>query len=317
MRHCWLISLLLLLALPLKASEQELSVELSWGTLRGTFWQPDEASDTALILVAGSGPTDRYGNSPAGIRTQAYALLAKELTEAGYAVLSYDKRGIGASYYLRPEELLTDCHFGYFADDLERWVEELQQRGYRRIFLVGHSEGALLAKIVATRRSDIQGVVSLCGAAFPIDEILKVQLTPQLLAIDYNLYASACRIIDTLKQGETPTAIPASLNSLFPTYLNEFYHEWMSYDPRRLAGELKSPLLIVGGERDTQVSPANARALKEAQPSAQLVIFESMTHTLKSSEGRTTQEQLDAYTNPSTPLCEGLTQAIIDFLKRS
>ncbi len=307
--------LLMLLPAALMAGEEPVALEAAWGTLRGTLWSPDTPTDTAVVLIAGSGPTDRYGNSPAGIQTQAYALLAKELARGGVATLSYDKRGIAASPYHHPEELLADARFSHFADDVERWVEELAGRGYRRIFLIGHSEGALLAEIVAMRNSRVQGVVSLCGAAYPIDQILKVQLAGQLLAVDYTLYARACRIIDTLKRGEEPEEVPQSLASLFPTYLNGYYHEWMSYDPCVLVRELQCPLLIIGGGRDTQVSTANARSLKEACPTAELLIFEQMAHTLKDTEGKSTKEQLDAYMNPSLPLTPGLCEAILNFIR--
>ena len=308
---------LLIALLPglLTAGEEPMALEAAWGTLRGTLWSPDTPTDTAAVLIAGSGPTDRYGNSPAGIRTNSYALLAEELSRAGIATLSYDKRGIGASPYLRPEELLTDAHFSHFADDAERWVEELVGRGYRHIFLIGHSEGALLAKIVAARNSRVSGVISLCGAAYPIDQILKVQLAGQLLAVDYTLYARACRIIDTLKRGEEPEELPQSLASLFPPYLNAYVHEWMSYDPCALVRELRCPLLVVGGGRDTQVSAANARALKEACPTAELQLFEQMAHTLKDTEGQRSGEQLDAYMNPTLPLTPGLCEAILNFIQ--
>ena len=311
-----LLSLLLLGSfLRATAKEEPMALADSWGTLRGTLWSPDRGSDTAVILIAGSGPTDRYGNSRAGTRTRAYALLAEELMKAGYAVLSYDKRGIAASPYNNPEELLTDCHFTYFVEDAERWIEELQRLGYRHILLAGHSEGALIALLAANRHPEVAGVISLCGAAYPIDEILKVQLAAQLLAVDYALYAKACRIIDTLKRGETPSEVPQALASLFPAYLNTYYHEWMASDPREAARSLHCPLLIIGGGRDLQVSTANAHALKEACPTAQLHLFERMAHTLKDSEGKTTQEQMDAYTNPTLPLSEGVAEAIVTFIR--
>ncbi len=315
--HRTLLPLLLLLclSLPTMAKEEPVELPAAWGTLRGTLWLPDTPTETAVVLIAGSGPTDRYGNSPAGVRTNAYALLAEALSQTGIAVLSYDKRGIAASPYHNPEELLTDCRFSHFIDDAERWIEVLKTRGFRRILLVGHSEGAQIALEVAARNPEVAGVVSLCGAAYPIDEILKVQLTTQLLAVDYALYAKACRIIDTLKRGETPSEVPQPLVSLFPTYLNTYYHEWMALDPRKTARSLQCPLLLIGGGRDTQVSAANARALKEACPTAEWQIFEAMAHTLKNTEGKSTQEQLDAYTNPSLPLSEGLVERILAFVK--
>lgn len=318
MKQLLLATLWLLSSIGLFAAEEEVALEAAWGTLRGTLWLPSTPGDTALVMIAGSGPTDRYGNSKAGIQTQAYALLAQEISEAGYALLSYDKRGIAASYYNNPETILSDCRFAYYVDDAERWVEELHRRGYAHIYLIGHSEGAKIALQVAARNPKVEGVISLCGPGFPIDEILKVQLAAQLLAVDYTLYAQACRIIDTLKRGETPDPeqIPASLQGLFPPYLNTFYHEDMACDPCQVARKLTCPLLIVSGGRDLQVSAANGEALKKAYPSAEVVLFERMAHTLKESEGSSVQTQMEAYTNPSLPLAAGLVERILEFLHK-
>ncbi len=316
MRKIFLIFWILLLANKgFSANTEEVALEASWGTLRGTLWLPDTPTKTALLLIAGSGPTDRYGNSTAGIRTQAYALIAEGLQEAGYAVLSYDKRGIAASYYHNPEELMTDCRFSYFVEDAARWVEELRRRGFEQVILAGHSEGSLIALQVAEQDPEVAGVVSLCGAAWSLDQVLKMQLGAQLLIQNYSLYTSACRIIDTLKRGEEPSDIPAALTSLFPAYLNPFYQEVFQLNPQQIIRHLRSPILLIGGGHDGQVTPDNARTLKAAVPSAKLLIIEKMCHVLKDSDKRTATEQLDVYTNPSLPLSEELLPALIDFVR--
>lgn len=313
--HLWLV--MLFITNPLFATEQRgLTITTEWGRLEGTLYTPDKECDTAIIIIAGSGPTDRYGNSPAGINTQSYALLADALCREGYAVLSYDKRGIAASYYNNREEMLTDCHFNYYVDDAALWAEQLKELGYKSIVLAGHSEGALIALIAANREGcNIDGVISLSGAAYPIDQILKQQLLAQLITYDYSLYVEAGRIIDTIKRGERPAQVPEMLKSLFAEYLYDFLYEQMSYDPRQLARTLPTPLLIVGGGKDLQLSVDNAHELKRANPNAQMVIIEEMTHTLKSSQGATIQAQMTAYRDPSLPLSNGLTEAIVEFLK--
>ncbi len=307
--------LLAILTLSSASAQEEVAIHNEWGTLRGTLLKPDLGSDTALLFIAGSGPTDRNGDSRPALSTQCYALLAEKLEAEGFASLRYDKRGIAASYYRDREQMIADCRFDYYVDDAERMVDLLRERGFGRVVLIGHSEGALIAFIVAQRAAGkVDAVVSLCGAAYPMDEILKSQLAAQLLGFDMGLLMQANRIIDTLKRGGTPDNIPSKLASLFPSYLNRFYTEQMSYDPRQLIRQLSCPVLIVGGGNDCQVTSDNARALQQACPAARTVVIEGMTHTLKTDAGRTAAEQIKAYTDPSQPLSEGLAAAIVDFL---
>ena len=67
--------LLLLAALPSQSKEEEISVSRSWGKLSGTLTVPDEGSDAAVLIIAGSGPTDRNGNSGSGLITNTYYML--------------------------------------------------------------------------------------------------------------------------------------------------------------------------------------------------------------------------------------------------
>lgn len=95
--------LLLLAALPSQSKEEEISVSRSWGKLSGTLTVPDEGSDAAVLIIAGSGPTDRNGNSGSGLITNTYYMLARALEKEGIASLRYDKQGIGGSRYRDPE----------------------------------------------------------------------------------------------------------------------------------------------------------------------------------------------------------------------
>lgn len=297
-------------------SGRELELADDWGSLRGTLLVPAGGSETAVILLAGSGPTDRNGDSPAGLRTGSYALLARALADAGFASLRYDKRGVAASWYRDPEQRLADCRFGYYVDDALRWVERLHAEGFGRVVLAGHSEGALLALLAAERDPrGVAAVVSLCGAGCPGDELLRVQLAAQLSGYDPALWFAAERIIRTLKRGETPKDVPEPLAALFPAYLNGFWTEWMGHDPRRILAGLTCPVLIVGGGNDCQVPPDNARELHRVRPSARMEIIPGMTHTLKPGAGHSAAEQIDAYTDPSLPLAEGLADLVAEFLR--
>ena len=92
------ITLIAALTLAIAASaETPITLQTTSGEIYGTLVAPENASRTAVLIIAGSGPTDRNGNSVAGISTNAYKMLADSLAAHGYASLRYDKRGIAAS----------------------------------------------------------------------------------------------------------------------------------------------------------------------------------------------------------------------------
>ena len=176
--------LLLLAALPSQSKEEEISVSRSWGKLSGTLTVPDEGSDAAVLIIAGSGPTDRNGNSGSGLITNTYYMLARALEKEGIASLRYDKQGIGGSRYQDPELYKQEdrLRLADYIADAEALTDYLKERGFRKIILAGHSEGSLVALVAATESPDVAAVISLAGAGYPIDEILQFQLTRELAA---------------------------------------------------------------------------------------------------------------------------------------
>ncbi|HUO02821.1 MAG TPA: alpha/beta hydrolase, partial [Rhizomicrobium sp.] len=127
--------------------EKNLTLDSGTGTLAGTLLGPDNAR-AAIVMLAGSGPTDRDGNSVLGIRAAPYRLLAEGLAARGVATLRVDKRGLGGS--AGALKAVTDLRIGTYADDAKLWAAELrQQTGRRCVWILGHSEGALIAELAA------------------------------------------------------------------------------------------------------------------------------------------------------------------------
>ena len=83
---------------------EEVTIPCSWGEISATLATPEGGSDTAILIIAGSGPTDRNGNSGLNLNTYAYKMLSDALTAEGYAVLRYDKRAIGLRLYSGSKE---------------------------------------------------------------------------------------------------------------------------------------------------------------------------------------------------------------------
>ena len=255
--------LLLLAALPSQSKEEEISVSRSWGKLSGTLTVPDEGSDAAVLIIAGSGPTDRNGNSGSGLITNTYYMLARALEKEGIASLRYDKQGIGGSRYQDPELYKQEdrLRLADYIADAEALTDYLKERGFRKIILAGHSEGSLVALVAATESPDVAAVISLAGAGYPIDEILQLQLTRELISYNPGLILNVQSILSRLKQGKTTEDIPAILQGIFRPSAQPYLISWMQYDPREVIRQVKQPVLIVNGDNDIQISADNAEAL--------------------------------------------------------
>ena len=110
-----LAALLLLAAANAAAGEKSVSLERDFGTLYGTLLTPGEGAETVAVLIAGSGPTPRNGN------TNNYLYLAQELEKAGIATLRYDKRGIGSSKF-DDSDKMADATLDDFIGDAAAWA---------------------------------------------------------------------------------------------------------------------------------------------------------------------------------------------------
>lgn len=316
MRHALLFLLLTLWTTTLRAAEENVSIESSGCTLFGTLATPADDGDTAILIIAGSGPTDRNGNNPLGVGARSYALIADLLADEGFASLRYDKRGIGASELSR--EKLEKVVLEDFIGDARRLARYLKhERGYARVVLLGHSEGALIALAAAGDNPDVDAVVSLCGPGQPLDALIKKQIGRQTGQLGLTKTLEIYGILDSLKTGRVPRHIPADLERmLFPRAVLPFLISAMRYDPAQLAARLRKPLLIVGGENDIQVGPEQAEMLKLAQPTAEMAVVEKMTHVLKSCDTTDSVIQILAYQNGDLPLSPGLKKILLDYLKR-
>ncbi len=298
------------------ADSREITISRPWGAISGTLDIPAEGSNTAVVIIAGSGPTDRYGNSGLGLNTYCYKMLAEGLVAQGVAVLRYDKRGIGLSH--TAAEDIPNLIFEDFVDDARACVDHLRAEGFTRVILAGHSEGGLIALIVAAQCEGVtDGVVALCAPGYAMDTILMRQLSAQLIPSHIGLMTRATNIISRLKRGESVAEeeIPQELVSLFHPIVQPFLISNMQYDPAEVITRCTAPVLIITGGRDIQVSVDNGDRLKEACPTAEHITFENMTHVLKDASTSDRMEQMmSIYTNSTLPLSEQLVPTIASFI---
>lgn len=158
------------------------------------------------------------------------------------------------------------------------------------------------------------GVVSLAGAGFPLDEVLLMQLAAQFAATDMALLFQTAHILHSLKQGRTVESYPRELAPLFQLDLQRYWISQLKYNPQELIRRVTVPVLIVNGDNDLQISTANAEALKRAKPDARLLIIPGMTHPLKQSEGRDAAGQTAVYMDGSLPLDPTLAEILPQFI---
>lgn len=298
-------------------AEEEVVVETPWGLLSATLSSPDQGSDVVALIVAGSGPTDRNGNSGYGLNSWCYKMLSDELVEKGVAVMRYDKRGVGQSRLNDPTSV-GDVLFEDFVDDASACVAYLRSRGFERVVVIGHSEGGEIAQHLALREDvAVEGIVLLCSPGYSMDSILLTQLSAQLVPQHIGLMVTATSIINAIKRGESVAEerVPKELMSLFHPSVQKFLHSSMAFDPQQLMAEITLPALIVSGGRDVQVSVDNGQRLMEVAQRGTYALFENMCHVLKDAPSSDRVEQLmGVYTNSQQPLSQGLSKTIVDFI---
>lgn len=307
-----IIAIVLALMAVVASASVPVTLSTDTGEIHGTLSVPDNASRTAVLIIAGSGPTDRNGNSSVtGIATNAYKMLADSLAARGYASLRYDKRGVAASAAAATDE--SQLTFEAYIDDAAAWAEWLAADGrFDRVVLAGHSEGGLIALVAAKRSDKVVGVITLAGVGESIDATLRRQLGTQP-----EPYRSECmRIIDELKAGRTVSNPMPELAALFRPSVQPFLISQMRYEPSNEARTLSQPLLVVQGTTDIQINLNDAIKLSTVNPRTRLAIVSEMNHVLKICASLDQQAQMMTYINDTLPLAPTLVATIADFLSK-
>lgn len=296
-------------AMALEFRSQLLELKLPDATLRGTLEQPLTTESVPVVLIiAGSGPTDRDGNSkliPGA--NNSLKMLAQQLAAEGIASLRYDKRGVGESQWHQPDE--SKLRLDSFVNDADAWAAELARRGFAKPYLLGHSEGALLATLLAQRRS-VAGVVLIAGAGRPADVIIQEQLQAQAP----QFVTESARILAELKAGRLVAEVPMSLAALYRPSAQPYMQSWLRRDPALELGKLTVPVLTVSGDADTQVGAADAAALAAVARVKSLRIAD-MNHVLKQLAPADLAAQQASYHDPSRLLAPELVPALVRFIR--
>ena len=284
------------------------------GALAGTMLDPDPKAPLVLI-IPGSGPTDRDGNSPMGVAGGPYRQLAEALAADGVASVRIDKRGMfGSKAALADVNASTTA--GY-ADDVHAWVAAILKRtGRRCVWVLGHSEGALVALQAAQAPAGLCGVILLSGGGRPIGTVMREQLRAN--PANAPILDAALGAINALEAGRRVDAatLPAPIQPLFADKLQPYLIDLFSHDPTKLIAATRLPVLIVQGDRDLQVSLADAEALKKAQPGATLTVLPGVNHVLRPVASDDRAANIATYGDATLAISPAVPAAVVAFVKK-
>ena len=236
------------------------------GPLAGTLLRAP-AQGPVVLVVPGSGPTDRDGNSPLGVRASTCRLLAEGLAARGISTVRIDKRGLFAS-----AGAVRDAN----------------------------------AVTIAGEAADIRGLVLAASPGRPLGAILREQFAAN--PANAPVLGEALAAISALEAGRRPDVarMHPALRRVFGPKVQDFLLDAVAIDPARLIAANAKPILIVQGERDLQVSVADAERLKAASPQAELVLLPQANHVLKAVGAADDRAaNLATYGDPGLPLAPG------------
>lgn len=296
-------------------AERPLTATSRGATLAGLWTAPNgEPKSASVVIIPGSGPTDRDGNSPLGVRAQSLKLLAHALARAGIPSVRVDKRGMfsSAAPLLDPNAVTMPV----YAADALAWAEKAKaEAGAPCAWLLGHSEGALVAALAAQNApKSVCGVISISGAGRKLGDVIREQLKSN--PANAPLLDQALNALIELENGRDAdvTGMPPALLSLFAPQIQQYLKSLLAQDPAALIRTAKDPVLIANGDTDLQTTVADARALAAARPDAKLVIWPGVNHVLKAAPADRAAN-LATYGDPDLPLAPGVAETIALFVR--
>lgn len=294
-------------------AETTIVAEGPLGPLRGSLLRVESSEAPVVLIIPGSGPTDRDGNSGNALQASSYRLIAEGLFQKGITTVRIDKRGMFGS-----AAAVTDANAVTIADyvsDIEAWVKVIQATTNKKcVWLLGHSEGGLVALAAAQKLHDLCGLLLVATPGRPFGDVLAAQLKANPTNVP--IIEEALATIDRLKTGQRvdTSHLHPALAPLFDPSIQGFMIDLFSCDPAKLAGRYNGPILILQGKKDIQVAETDARLLASANPNTKLVLLENTNHVLKEVSSDELDENLATYTNPNLQLAEGVVTSLGEFV---
>ncbi|MCB0409825.1 MAG: alpha/beta hydrolase [Flavobacteriales bacterium] len=305
--YCFLLFSIIAQSQDFKEEEIELTTRDD-KSLYGTVVTNDQNDSTIVLVIPGSGPTDRDGNSLIlQGKNNSLKYLAEDLIEANIPSLRIDKRGVGKSAQAMTKE--EDLTFDMYVEDVVEWGNILlKDDRFNQIIIAGHSEGSLIG-MIAAQKIPAKAYISIAGSGIPADSIITKQMEgqPEMLTTELE------RVFSKLRQGDTVGDVNILLYSLFRPSIQPYMISWIKYHPTNEIAKLDIPILIVQGNTDIQISVDDAKSLNSANKLSTLIIIDQMNHVFKEAP-IDRAANIAAYTNPELKNVPLLASEIIKFI---
>ncbi|MEO0908262.1 MAG: alpha/beta fold hydrolase [Pseudomonadota bacterium] len=282
------------------------------GDLAGTLI-PAAKDQPIVLIIPGSGPTDRDGNNPLGVTAASYRLLAEGLAQRGIGTLRIDKRGMFGSAAAVADA--NDVTIADYAADIVTWIAAVRaETGAACLWLFGHSEGGLVALEAAQATKGVCGVILAASPGRSGGTILREQLAAN--PANAALLDQAISAIDALEAGERVPVdgMHPALQSLFNPAVQGFLIDIFARDPAAMIAHIEPPVLIIAGGKDLQTPIADAGALAQGQAQADIVVIEDMNHIFKRVEQDDRAANLATYADSSLPIHPDLIDVLARYL---
>ena len=288
--------------------ETELKIPTNFETIQGNLIHVSSIEKTPLvIIIPGSGPTDRDGNN-VKMKNNSLKYLAEGLASENISSYRYDKSVL--SFGIDTKAKVDSLKFETFTEEAKSVILHFKNSNkYTEIIVAGHSQGSLVGLIAS--QEHVSKFISIAGPGRPLDVILAEQIEKQAPF----LLDETNRVLLELKQGKIVEEFNLMLNSLFNKSVQPFLMSWLKYNPQNEIKKLTIPTLIINGSKDLQVNIIDAELLSKAYPNSELKIIENMNHVFKEIKGDMT-ENMNSYANPELPIMPELISVISAFIKK-
>ena len=274
-------------------------------SIHGTLLESADSNSVLSIIISGSGPTDRDGNNTS-LKSDYLKMLAEGLFENGISSYRYDKRGVGNS--IGNIQSGNDIKFIDYINDVVSIINHFKDtKEYKRIVVIGHSEGALIGMIASRLIAD--SFISIAGAGEDYLTLIQRQLSNRAPFVK----SMSDSIIKQLRDNKIVDSVSPLMNNLFNPANQRFLIDASRYEPVEEISKLGIPVLIVQGTNDIQIEVNDAQMLDKAALKSRLEIIQGMNHVFRqASENYLLNMQ--TYGNPELPIDDSLVDVIVDFL---